>query len=184
MDEILDGNLEVRVRRPDPKRLGYEPIDRTHWRSSSFVIRRPDRPSSRAPRELERPRCHSLTDCVTLAFAPTTFCLVEFKFAVVDFALPAPFVWVVYAHVSFRKFYPALGISARFLKRHSAPGFASPTVSSMSYRSDHQRKRSAQNGSRECPFQHDDFPMPFVRVAHLGSFGGLALKHCLYRFLS
>jgi hypothetical protein len=34
IDEILDGNLEVRGRRPDPKRLGYELIDRTHWRSS------------------------------------------------------------------------------------------------------------------------------------------------------
>src|SRR5262245_11542771 len=68
----------------------------------------------------------SLTDCVTLASATTTFCLEEFKFARRgDFALPAPLVWVVYAHVPFRKFYPALRISARFLKRHSAPGFAS-----------------------------------------------------------
>jgi len=73
--------------------------------------------------------------------------------------LPAPLVWVVYAHVPFRKFYPALRISARFLKRHSAPGFASLTISSMSCRSDHQRKRSAQNGSREYLFQHDDFPL-------------------------
>jgi len=29
----------------------------------------------------------------------------------------------------------------------------------MSCRSDHQRKRSAQNGSREHLFQHDDFPL-------------------------
>src|SRR5215475_3608777 len=93
---------------------------------------------------------HSLTDCVTLAFATTTFCPEEFKFARRgDFALPAPLVWIVYARVPFRKFYPALRISARFLKRHSTSGFASLTVSSMSCRSDHQRKRSAQNGSRE-----------------------------------
>jgi hypothetical protein len=37
MDEITNGNLEVRGRRPDPKQLGYELIDRTHWRSSSLV---------------------------------------------------------------------------------------------------------------------------------------------------
>jgi hypothetical protein len=36
MDEIMNGNLEVRGRRPDPKRLEYEPIDRTHWCSSCF----------------------------------------------------------------------------------------------------------------------------------------------------
>jgi hypothetical protein len=34
MEEITNGNLEVRGRRPDPDRLGYEIIDRTHWRSS------------------------------------------------------------------------------------------------------------------------------------------------------
>ena len=34
MDKILDGELEVRGRRPDPSRLEYEPIDRSHWRSS------------------------------------------------------------------------------------------------------------------------------------------------------
>ena len=34
MEEIINGNLEIRGRRPDPQRLEYEPIDRTHWRSS------------------------------------------------------------------------------------------------------------------------------------------------------
>jgi hypothetical protein len=68
----------------------------------------------------------SFTNCVTLAFASTTFCLVEFKFPIVDFTLPAPLVWVVYAHVPFRKFYSALRVMAHFLKgRHSAPGEAS-----------------------------------------------------------
>jgi hypothetical protein len=37
MDAITNGELEVRGRRPDPKRLDYEPIDRTHWRSCSLV---------------------------------------------------------------------------------------------------------------------------------------------------
>jgi hypothetical protein len=37
MKEITNGNLEVRGRRPDPKRLEYETIDRTHWRSSCFL---------------------------------------------------------------------------------------------------------------------------------------------------
>lgn len=34
MDEITNGNLDARGRRPDPKRLEYELIDRTYWRSS------------------------------------------------------------------------------------------------------------------------------------------------------
>jgi len=34
MEEITNGTLEVRGRCPDPKQLEYEPIDRTHWRSS------------------------------------------------------------------------------------------------------------------------------------------------------
>jgi hypothetical protein len=37
MDEITNGNLDVRGRRPDPRQLGYELIDRTHWRSSSLM---------------------------------------------------------------------------------------------------------------------------------------------------
>jgi hypothetical protein len=68
-------------------------------------------------------RCHSLTDCVTLEHGSTSFWPVEFKFAILDFALPAPLVWVVYAHVPFRKFYSALWVIARFLEgRRSAPG--------------------------------------------------------------
>jgi hypothetical protein len=34
MERITDGEIEVRGRRPDPEQLGFEPIDRTHWRSS------------------------------------------------------------------------------------------------------------------------------------------------------
>src|ERR1700724_3037305 len=34
MPKIIDGDLEVRGRRPDPQQLGLESIDRTHWRSS------------------------------------------------------------------------------------------------------------------------------------------------------
>jgi hypothetical protein len=37
MEEITNGNLEVRGRRSDPRQLGYELIDRTHWRSSSLM---------------------------------------------------------------------------------------------------------------------------------------------------
>jgi hypothetical protein len=118
-------------------------------------------------------RCHSLTDCVSLAFASTTFCLVEFKFAVVDFALPAPLVWVIYAHVPFRKFYSALRISARFLKGHSAPGFASLASTSMSYRSDHQRKRSAQDQF------YDAYHCEHLCVSNLVSpFTPCATSHC------
>ena len=36
MGEIINGNLEVRGRRPNPMQLDYELIDRTHWRSSCF----------------------------------------------------------------------------------------------------------------------------------------------------
>jgi hypothetical protein len=34
MQQITDGDLEVRGRRSDPDQLGLEPVDRTHWRSS------------------------------------------------------------------------------------------------------------------------------------------------------
>lgn len=34
MEEIINGNLEVRGRRPDSRQLEYTSIDRTHWRSS------------------------------------------------------------------------------------------------------------------------------------------------------
>jgi hypothetical protein len=37
MEEITSGNLAVRGRRPDPRQLGYELIDRTHWRSSTLM---------------------------------------------------------------------------------------------------------------------------------------------------
>jgi hypothetical protein len=36
MDKILDGELEVRGRRPG--QVDYEPIPRTHWRSSAFYV--------------------------------------------------------------------------------------------------------------------------------------------------
>lgn len=34
MEEITNGKLQIRGRRPNPEQLGYEPIDRTHWRST------------------------------------------------------------------------------------------------------------------------------------------------------
>jgi hypothetical protein len=34
MEKITNGEIEVRGRRPDPEQLGFESIDRTHWRSS------------------------------------------------------------------------------------------------------------------------------------------------------
>jgi hypothetical protein len=34
MKDITNGEITVRGRRPDPQQLGYEIIDRTHWRSS------------------------------------------------------------------------------------------------------------------------------------------------------
>src|SRR4029077_10978757 len=43
MEDITNGNLVVRGRRPDPRQLGYELIDRTHWRSSTLMCVRDPR---------------------------------------------------------------------------------------------------------------------------------------------